>query len=365
VAVDSTGRPAGDDLRGPALTDRKPYLDAARGVAVVVMVAAHVTDAWTREADRHDDRFFMTVFVNGLGAPMFLLLAGVALAMAAESRARTIGADRAARSVHARGWQVFGLAFLFRLQAQLLGWGPLVNLLKVDILNVMGVAMIAAAWIWRLAGTRRARIAAFGVTTAVFAFLTPTVREAGGVDWLADPLEWYLRPAPSRTTFTLFPWAGFLTAGALLGELIEGARSPAQEWRLHAGLMTAAFMGIAAGYAASYLPSLYANAQFWTSSPAFFFIRLGIVTAVLAGAWFLGLAWEPLVTLGRSSLFVYWIHVEMVYGFFSRPIRRALSLEGALAAYVLFTIFLFSLVRFKNWIVQQRAIYLTDSKSVI
>ncbi len=277
------------------------------------MVAAHVTDAWTREADRHDDRFFMTVFVNGLGAPMFLLLAGVALAMAAESRARTIGADRAARSVHARGWQVFGLAFLFRLQAQLLGWGPLVNLLKVDILNVMGVAMIAAAWIWRLAGTRRARIAAFGVTTAVFAFLTPTVREAVWVGWLADPLEWYLRPAPSRTTFTLFPWAGFLTAGALLGELIEGARSPAQEWRLHAGLMTAAFMGIAAGYAASYLPSIYANAQFWTSSPAFFFIRLGIVTAVLAGAWFLGLAWEPLVTLGRSSLFVYWIHVEMVY----------------------------------------------------
>jgi hypothetical protein len=32
------------------------------------MVAAHVTDAWTREADRHDDRFFMTAFVNGLGA---------------------------------------------------------------------------------------------------------------------------------------------------------------------------------------------------------------------------------------------------------------------------------------------------------
>ena len=62
--------------------------------------------------------------------------------------------------------------------------------------------------------------------------------------------------------------------------------------------MTAAFMGIAAGYAASLLPSLYANAQFWTSSPAFFFIRLGIVTAMLAGAWFLGLAWEPLVTTG-------------------------------------------------------------------
>ena len=65
------------------------------------------------------------------------------------------------------------------------------------------------------------------------------------------------------------------------------------------------------------------------------------------------------------SLFVYWIHVEMVYGFFSRPIRRGLSLEGALAAYVLFTVFLFGLVRLKNWFFEGSAIYLTDNKSVI
>ena len=62
---------------------------------------------------------------------------------------------------------------------------------------------------------------------------------------------------------------------------------------------------------------------------------------------------------------MYWIHVEMVYGFFSRPIRRSLSLEGALAAYVLFTVFLLGLVRLKSWLVEERAIYLTDSKSVI
>jgi hypothetical protein len=59
------------------------------------------------------------------------------------------------------------------------------------------------------------------------------------------------------------------------------------------------------------------------------------------------------------------VHVEMVYGFFSRPIRRALSLEQTLVAYVLFTLFLLALVRLKNRLVDARAIYLTDSKSVI
>jgi fucose 4-O-acetylase-like acetyltransferase len=75
--------------------------------------------------------------------------------------------------------------------------------------------------------------------------------------------------------------------------------------------------------------------------------------------------WSPLEDFGRSSLFVYWIHVEMVYGFFSRPLRAALTLESALAAYVLFTVFLLALVRLKSWLADYRAIYLTDSKSVI
>jgi fucose 4-O-acetylase-like acetyltransferase len=76
-------------------------------------------------------------------------------------------------------------------------------------------------------------------------------------------------------------------------------------------------------------------------------------------------SWRPLEEFGRASLFVYWIHVEMVYGFVSRPLRRSLTIEQALAAYVLFTVFLLSLVRLKGWLTQGRAIYLTDSKSVI
>ena len=315
------------------------------------MVGAHVTDAWTREADRHDERFFLTVFVNGLAAPLFLLLAGVALAMAAESRARSVGVLEAGRSIHRRGWQVFGLAFLFRMQSQLLGWGPLVNLLKVDILNVMGLAMVAAAWIWRGASSRKMRVFGFAAATAALAFLTPLVRDAAWLAALPDPIEWYLRPVPNRTTFTLLPWAGFLTAGALAGELLDAARDGTEERRLQAWLFGAGLLGIAGGYAASLMPSIYANAQFWTSSPAFFVIRLGIVVMAIPLAWAVGLAWEPLVTLGRSSLFVYWIHVEMVYGALALPLRRLLPWEASVLAALALCAGLLALVRWKNqWV---------------
>ena len=49
------------------------------------------------------------------------------------------------------------------------------------------------------------------------ALATPLVRASTGLAALPDPLEWYLRPWAGRTTFTLFPWAGFVFAGAAAG----------------------------------------------------------------------------------------------------------------------------------------------------
>src|SRR5690606_26184242 len=51
-----------------------------------------------------------------------------------------------------------------------------------------------------------------------------------------------------------------------------------------------------------------------TTSPAFFFLRLGIMMAAFGLAWvwsekLWGGQWQPFVLLGQTSLFVYWVHV--------------------------------------------------------
>ena len=254
---------------------RKPYLDWLRGIAVIVMVTAHVTDAWTRVEDRQRTLYGYTVIIAGLAAPLFLFLAGLTLSMAASARAATVGHREAAGMACRRGLQIFALAFLFRLQAQLLGWGPLVNLLKVDILNIMGLAMLAAAILWSLSSHRGIRIALFALATATLAMATPLVREAGWLAMLPDAIEAYVRPLAGRSNFALFPWAGFLLGGAIAGELIQAAQTDRAERRLQLGLLIAGVMGIAIAYALSFQPSIYANANFWTSSPTFFFMRLG------------------------------------------------------------------------------------------
>src|SRR3954447_3617148 len=124
---------------------RRTYLDVLRGVAVLIMIEAHVIDSWTRAADRRSRAFGESLILGGFGAPLFLFLAGVAVAMSAGSKARRSGDARAAsRAVQKRGVQIFLLAFVFRLQSLVLSQGELWTMLKVDILNVMGLSILAA-----------------------------------------------------------------------------------------------------------------------------------------------------------------------------------------------------------------------------
>ena len=135
---------------------RRGYLDWMRGVAVLIMIEAHVIDSWTGGASRDSDAFGRSIILGGFGAPLFLFLAGVAVALSAGSKYRRSNDHAgASRAVVRRGLEIFGLAFLFRVQAWVLGWSSPRTLLRVDILNIMGPSIMAAAALWGMAGGRR------------------------------------------------------------------------------------------------------------------------------------------------------------------------------------------------------------------
>jgi uncharacterized membrane protein len=315
---------------------RRGYLDALRGIAVLIMIEAHVIDSWTRAGDRQSHAFGYSLILGGFGAPLFLFLAGVAVALSAASKARRLGDERAASAaVVRRGLEIFLLAFVFRFQAFVISRSAPWLLLRVDILNIMGPAIMATALLWGACRTARARLTAFALATIVLVYLTPLVRGAAWVAGLPDPVEAYLRPVGLLTNFAIFPWAAFVPAGAILGVLVDGARTRPMERRLNLGFAIAGVVLAVGAYRASYFPELLARSAFWTTSASYFFMRVGIMTAAVAVAfaWELrptaGQRWSPLQLLGRTSLFIYWIHVEMVYGVLSLPIHRAMTLGQA------------------------------------
>jgi hypothetical protein len=88
----------------------------------------------------------------------------------------------------------------------------------------------------------------------------------------------------------------------------------------------------------------YAVYDYWHSNPDFFLMRCGILLIIL----FLVYAWcrwglaqkgfSPIIQLGFTSLLVYWVHIEFVYGRFSILPKGQCSALKATAG--LLTIFL-------------------------
>src|SRR3954453_205128 len=77
-------------------SSRRAYLDWLRGIAVLIMIEAHLIDSWTGAPDRHTKLFEWSMVLGGFGAPLFLLLAGVAVSLSAGSKARRGAGDKAA-----------------------------------------------------------------------------------------------------------------------------------------------------------------------------------------------------------------------------------------------------------------------------
>jgi uncharacterized membrane protein len=308
------------------------------------MIQAHVLDSWTRIDARDSWQYAWSMIVAGFAAPLFLFLAGISVPLAAGSKLRRTGDSAlAASSVINRGFWIFFLAFLFRIQAWALGWGAPRGMLKVDILNVMGPAIAVAGALWGAVSVPRLRPVAFALVAAAISVVTPIVRTTPLLDPLPDALEAYIRPLGGLSTFCFFPWAGFVFAGVVIGVLLDEVRTLEGDSRLNGWLAVAGAALAGAAYAGSFLPTPYAHSEFWGGSPTFFALRVGFLTLVLPVSYVweriaVRQSWSPMEQLGRTSLFIYWIHVEMVYGLLSLRIHKTLSLPQAWAAYALFVI---------------------------
>lgn len=324
---------------------RRRYIDWARGIAVLIMIEAHALDAWTRPADRSSAAFGYLILLGGLAAPLFLWLAGVGLALSAERIvSRTGQRSKATEAIVRRGAEVFILAFLFRLQAFIVSPGSApVTLFRVDILNVMGPAIAAAGFLWGVCGGPRPAVLGLGMASVSIAMLTPVVRTAGWVTLLPIWLQWYVRPFGDHTTFTMFPWSAFVFAGAAYGVVLAPAQEAMAERRVTAGLALVGICVSAVGFLTASRPTIYQASSFWTSSPTYFAVRIGLIMLMLAALFAASAAadWLPrlsriLEMFGRNSLFIYWIHVELVYGYATWLIHRRLPLAGTVTAYLIF-----------------------------
>ena len=134
----------------------------------------------------------------------------------------------------------------------------------------------------------------------------------------------------------IFPWTGFAFAGLAVGFFLFGDWATKNQAKAVALLGTA---GITVFYLAAWLDArpaqMFAVYDYWHTSPNFFLARVGVMLVLFPVSywwcrWVVSrIRFSPIVQLGQTSLLVYWVHIEFVYGRFSILPKRGVSIPKA------------------------------------
>ena len=325
---------------GTKSAGRIDAIDWLRGLAVVLMIETHLYGYWTSPAAQATALFRDTRWWGGFPFRMFLLLAGVSMAIKFEAQiARGIERSVMVRGGVRRGFEILVLAYLFRLQEFVLGffwdWR---DLFRVDILNCLGASMMLAAFDQRAApraapvrghagwrggagrpgADHRTGTPPSGLAAAAPGRVHRGPRQDGGVP-LIPPMAWTL-------------------VGIAIGHwLVRQSRDPRRLTRAFVicGVVGAAMVG------AVKLVRVDRSLHRSTTRPrsrsrwalGTFFHRLGSIGMMALLAHGVTRLWPPprfsvMRVFGQTSLLVYWVHVELVYGLLFKGLANRLSMAG-------------------------------------
>lgn len=275
---------------------------------------------------------------HGLTAPGFLFGAGFTFAIATQRKAHLL--QGLSLPVLRRLWRAISLVLIgyalhlpyLSLAKSLTETSPnaMAAFLRFDVLQLIGLSLVALRLLhvvlrqegWFLGATTPAALAI--VIGAPFVWTSESV--AAAPLWLSSALT-----GDSGSPFPIFPNAAFVFAGVVVSWAFLRAREAELERRFMLRLTLAGALMVVGGLAWDALPvSHYDDAAFWYNAPSFFWVRLGLLLVALGLLWLLearvaGTAaerwWMPrwLTTMGVESLFVYIVHLMILYGSVVNP----------------------------------------------
>jgi len=323
--------------------NRLTFLDWLRGIGGIIMLQGHAFHSFLKPDLRGGAAYMLSQFFGGMPPAIFLFLTGITLAFLMYSFERKgVAARSRITGTLRRAGYLFGIAMLLRLQLWLFSWpSPWQNLLKVDILNCMGFGIALMSVMALFTTAQRVRwCAALGLAIAG---LSPVVSQ---LDWSGAPalLKAYL--APDYNTFSFFPWAAYMAFGMSVGSLIRLLKPEQYDRAMQWAALSAIGLILMARYFANLPFSIYSKSEFWLDSPAQVLIKLGVTLLILALAYVwtqygASPGWSWVRQFGTTSLLVYWVHIELVYGRWLPWCKNSLDVgQTVLAAAVLIVLML-------------------------
>jgi uncharacterized membrane protein len=313
------------------------FVDLLRGWALLVMIEVHVFNVMLLPSLKNTDWFNILNYINGLVAPSFLFISGFAFMLSTQNKIDEL------RKFNKSFWKKLNRIFLiliagyslhvpilsFRRFINFYSHGTIVNAFNVDILQCIafGLLLLLAARI--IFKSDKVFNSFITISFVLVSILAPVIWKIDFGRFLPIPLAAYFNPQYG-SLFPIFPWLGFLLAGAITCRFFLEARDNNTDKNFFNFLL---FSGFAFALIGHILLSNITPVSFHAvhPHPLFFVQRLGYVFILLALCWYYenphfhlfgykkidthekNFKSSFVIDVGKESLLVYWLHLQIIY----------------------------------------------------
>lgn len=298
-----------------------------RAFAVLQMVQGHTVDVLLAPECRDIEYpiYSLWFFMRGMTAPIFLFTAGTVFTYLFRLVKEPFEKNsRVWKGVKRAGLLLF-LGYMLRYPTYTIFNFSKVSetqwkiFFSVDVLHLIGVSLFFVLLLsWFAEKTKLVDYSIFGFAALLFFILSPTVESIRWVNYFPAPIAAYLNK-DIGSLFPLFPWAGYVLGGAVLGSYL--AKNPmifkSSVFSIRLGFVGIGFIAIA--FLIAYIETINFGAiRMWNTSPYLIFLRLGIVLMFNSIVSYISHSVNSvpkfIILVGRNTLLIYIVHLLILYG---------------------------------------------------
>lgn len=333
------------------MTNKKriAFIDLARAYAILMMVQGHTIQSLIADQHRNSNFLYQIWEVNrGFTAPIFLLMSGCIFMFLLIKAQKPTGNIRAKKGVHRAGFLLF-IAYLLQFNPGIFKGFPPLNLeeygfvITVHILHCIALGLLVLIGIYyisRLIKIDSLWLLSLGILLILFIY--PFIIQIEFDNYMPRILGNYFT-SRYKSLFPIIPWHLFLLVGAILGNILTKFPQLHMKKQFAFSLIAGGILlGLTANPIFGFFNSIITDSKiisFYASNDLHFklFIAFAIIGVFSLLCQYLSKIPNWLIIVGQNTLWIYAIHIFVVYDVFISksifsPFRHSLTFADSVLA---------------------------------
>lgn len=303
------------------------FIDLMRAIAVIQMVQGHTVNVLLANNLRIEDLPVYAVwhFLRGMTAPIFMFTAGTVFTYLFRSVKKHFSENYRVKKGIRRALLLLFIGYLLRYPSWTIidfsqvtpeAWQ---SFFIVDVLQLIGISLLILLMILFVVEKFKLNYTlTFTITALVIFFISPFTEITNWNELLPAPLAAYFY-SRAGSLFPIFPWAGYVISGAVLGSYLaqnpmvfKSARFSMLMGIIGIMLMISSFLS---DILLTYFSVNIVDPQVASDT---IFLRIGFVLTLTSIVSYISLKVEHIphliILIGRNTLLIYVVHLIILYG---------------------------------------------------